>query len=253
MINIKTDEEIKKMREACKIVYLAHEEIKKYLKAGITTEEIDYIVEDVFRKNNANPSCKGYPKGSANPFPNAACISVNNEVIHGIPGKRKIKDGDLVSIDLVADKDGYFGDATRSYVVGTIYENSDKLVRVAEECFFKALKVAKVGNRVSDISRAIQEHAEKNGFSIVKDFQGHGIGKNMHEEPGVPNYVSKSRGVILEAGMTLAVEPMINEGSSEVFIANDGWTVLTVDGKLSSHYENTILITNKGPEVLTLL
>ena len=253
MITIKTEMEIEKMREVCKIVALTHEEVKKNLKPGITTAELNKVAEDTMMAYGANPSCKGYPKGSPNPFPAGACISINNEVIHGIPGKRIIKNGDLVSIDIVADKYGYFGDATRSYVVGNVVGKANRLVQITEECFFEGIKMAKVGNRISDISRAIQEHAEKNGFSVVREFQGHGIGRNMHEDPGVPNYVSKGRGVKLESGMTLAIEPMINEGDFKVMEAKDGWTILTADGKLSAHYENTILITNKGVEVLTLI
>ena len=252
MISIKSQKEIEKMREICKIVALAHEEIKNYLRVGITTKEIDEIIEKFFISNGANPSCKGYPKGDPNPFPGAACISVNDEVIHGIPGNRKLQEGDIVSIDLVADKDGFFGDATRSYVIGEGSQVAHKLVKVAEESFWEGIKYAKVGNRISDISHAIQMYVEKKGFSVVREFQGHGIGYSMHEDPGVPNYGKAGRGPRLEAGMTLAIEPMINEGSSDIVIENDGWTVLTEDGKLSAHYENTILITKKGVEVLTI-
>lgn len=253
MISIKSEKEIEKMREICKIVALAHEEIKKQLKIGITTKEIDNIAENFFLSHGCNPSCKGYPKGDPNPFPCTACVSVNDEVIHGMPSNRKLQEGDIVSIDLVADKDGYFGDATRSYVIGEGSEIAHKLVKVAEESFWEGIKHAKAGNRVSDISHAIQMYVEKKGFSVVKEFQGHGIGTNMHEDPGVPNYGKAGRGPRLEAGMTLAIEPMINEGMPDVIIEDDGWTVLTEDGKLSAHYENTILITKKGVEVLTIV
>lgn len=253
MISIKSEKEIQKMREICKIVAEAHEEIKKHLRVGITTKEIDEITEKFFLSHGCNCSCKGYPHGDPNPFPATACISVNDEVIHGIPSDRKLQNGDLVSIDIVADKDGYFGDATRSYVVGEGSENAYKLIKVAEESFWEGIKMAKVGNRISDISHAIQMYVEKKGFSVIREFQGHGIGTSMHEDPGVPNYGKAGRGPRLEAGMTLAVEPMINEGSPDVIIEEDGWTVLTEDGKLSAHYENTILITKKGVEVLTIV
>lgn len=251
MISIKSKQEIEKMREAGRIVALAHKEVEKALKVGMTTKEIDDIVERVFKENGANPSCKGYPEGDPNPFPAASCISVNDEVIHGIPGSRQIEDGDLVCIDLVCDKDGYFGDATRCYVVGNGSEVAKKLVKVAEESFYAGMKMAKPKNRISDISHAIQEYVEANGFSVVREFEGHGIGRDMHEEPGVPNFGKPGRGPRLEKGMTLAVEPMINEGDYEVDILEDGWTVMTSDGSLSAHYENTIVITDNGAEILT--
>lgn len=253
MINIYSEKEIAKIREASRIVAKAHEEIGKSLRAGMTTKDIDDITERVFRENGANPSCKGYPKGYKNPFPAASCISVNDEVIHGIPGNRAIKDGDLVCVDLVADKDGYFGDATRCYVVGEGSEVAQRLIEVAKESFYEGIKYAKPGNRVSDISHAIQEYVEKNGFSVVREYQGHGIGRDMHEDPGVPNYGRSGRGPRLEAGMVIAVEPMINEGSYDIITEPDGWTVLTKDGKLSAHYENTIVITKNGAEILTTL
>lgn len=253
MINIYSDKEIEKIREASRIVAMAHEEIAKNLKAGMTTKDIDDITERVFKENGANPSCKGYPKGYRNAFPAASCISVNDEVIHGIPGNKVIKDGDLVCVDLVADKNGYFGDATRCYVVGEGTEIAKKLVEVAKNSFYEGIKYAKPGNRISDISHAIQDYVEKNGFSVVREYQGHGIGRDMHEDPGVPNYGKSGRGPRLEVGMVLAVEPMINEGTYDIITEPDGWTVLTKDGKLSAHYENTIVITKNGPEILTTL
>ncbi len=253
MINIYSEKEIEKIREASRIVAKAHEEIAKNLKVGMTTKDIDDITEKVFKENGANPSCKGYPKGYRNAFPAASCISVNDEVIHGIPGNRVIKDGDLVCVDLVADKNGYFGDATRCYVVGEGTEVANKLVEVAKNSFYEGIKYAKPGNRISDISHAIQEYVEKNGFSVVREYQGHGIGRDMHEDPGVPNYGKSGRGPRLEAGMVLAIEPMINEGTYDIITEPDGWTVLTRDGKLSAHYENTIVITKNGPEILTTL
>ena len=253
MIDIKTDREIEKMREVCKIVALAHEEIRKAIKVGMTTQEIDDITEKVFRENGANPSCKGYPKNSKNPFPASSCISVNDEVIHGIPGSRVLKNGDVVCVDIVADKDGFYGDATRCYVVGKGSKEAYDIVEAAEICFWEGVEAAKIGNRVSDISHAIQQAAEKRGYSIVREYQGHGIGTHMHEEPGVPNFGKPGKGPRLVAGMTLAIEPMINEGSADVEILDDGWTVVTYDGKLSAHYENTVYIGKDGPEVLTIL
>lgn len=251
MISIKSKQEIEKMREACRIVALAHKEVEKSLRIGMTTQEIDDIVERVFKENGANPSCKGYPHGSRNPFPAASCISVNDEVIHGRPSNRKLQDGDLVCVDLVCDKDGYFGDATRCYVIGNGSDVAKKLVQVAKDSFYEGIKQAKPGNRISDISHAIQVYVEKNGFSVVREFQGHGIGREMHEDPGVPNYGKPGKGPRLEPGMTLAVEPMINEGIDDVEILEDDWTVVTLDGKWSAHYENTILITKDGAEILT--
>ncbi len=253
MISIKSEREIEKMREICKIVAIAHREIGKSIRVGMTTKEIDDITERVFKEHGANPSCKGYPRGSRNPFPAASCISVNDEIIHGIPSDRVLRDGDLVSIDLVADKDGYYGDATRSYVVGTPSAEALKLIEVAEKSFWVGIEQAKPGNRVSDISHAIQNYVERNGFSVIKEYQGHGIGTDMHEEPGVPNHGKPGKGPRLMAGMTLAIEPMINAGTDEVEELDDGWTVVTADGKLSAHYENTILITKNGAEVLTVL
>jgi methionyl aminopeptidase len=253
MITIKSEKDIEKMREACRIVGLAHNEVEKMLKPGMTTREIDAIAEKVIINHGAEPSFKGYPKGARNAFPATACISINEEVIHGIPNNRIIKEGDIVSIDLGAYKNGFHGDAARSYVVGNGTDIAKKLVDVTRESFFEGIKMAKVGNRISDISHAIQEYVEKNGFSVVKEYEGHGIGEELHEEPGVPNFGRPGRGQRLLAGMTIAVEPMVNEGMWEVEVEKNGWTVVTADRKLSAHYENTILITNKGVEVLTLV
>lgn len=252
MIALKNEKEIQKIKEASHIVFLAHEAVKKALRVGITTRELDEIAEEVIRKNGANPSCKGYPKGSKNPFPATCCISVNDEIIHGIPSDRKICSGDLVSVDIVADKDGYFGDATRSYVVGEHNEQAEKLIKITEECFWEGVKNAVIGNRISDISYAIQKHAEENGYSVVREFQGHGVGFEMHEDPGVPNFGKPGRGPRLQEGMVLAIEPMINEGKRDIIENDDGWTITTRDGKLSAHYENTIVVTRQGPQVLTM-
>ena len=196
----------------------------------------------------------GYPSGEKGvpPFPGAICVSVNDEVIHGIPSKRTIlKEGDIVSVDLVALKDGFNGDCARTFVVGKTDKETQRLVEVTKQAFFEGIKFAKKGNRVGDISHAIGEFVEKNGFSVVKEFQGHGIGRQMHEDPGIPNYGKAGKGLRLEPGMTLAIEPMVIYGKSGILILDDGWTIITEDGTKAAHYENTILITENEPEVLT--
>ena len=250
MIIIKSDREIQKIKEVGHIVYMALQAVGEAIRPGITTEELDQIAEELIRKNGANPSCKGYSEGGEPAFPATCCISVNDEVIHGIPGKRKLQDGDLVSVDIVADKDGYFADATRSFIVGENKE-AERLLEVTEQSFFEGLKYAKIGNRISDISNAIQEYVEKNGYSVVREFQGHGVGVAMHEEPGVPNFGKPGKGPRIQKGMVLAIEPMVNEGSRYICESEDGWTIMTEDGKLAAHYENTIAITEKGPIILT--
>lgn len=250
MVVLKSDREIQKIKEVGHIVYLALQAAGEAIKPGITTGEINKIAEDLIKTHGANPSCKGYPTGDSNPFPAGCCISVNDEVIHGIPGNRKLQEGDLVSVDIVVDKDGYFADATRSFVVG---ENSkaERLIEVTKQSFYEGLKYAKIGNRISDISSAIQEYVEKNGYSVVREFQGHGVGIAIHEDPGVPNFGKPGKGPRLQRGMVLAIEPMVNEGSKEIYELDDGWTIVTEDGSLAAHYENTIAITEKGPIILT--
>lgn len=250
MIVLKSDREIQKIKEAGHIVYLALKAVEKAIKPGITTAELDKIAEDLIRAHGANPSCKGYAEGDEIPFPATCCISVNDEIIHGIPGKRKLQEGDLVSVDIVADKDGYFADACRSFVVGR-NERAEKLVEITKQSFFEGIQYAKVGNRISDISHAIQEYVEKNGYSVIREFQGHGVGMAMHEEPGVPNFGKPGKGPRLQKGMVLAVEPMVNEGSRYICESDDGWTIVTEDGNLAAHYENSIAITEKGPILLT--
>lgn len=250
MIVLKSDREIQKIKEVGHIVFLALNAAGEAIAPGVTTAEINKIAEDVIIKCGGNPSCKGYPAGDPNPFPAGCCISVNDEVIHGIPGNRKLQDGDLVSVDIVVDKNGYFADATRSFVVGK-NEKAEKLIEVTKQSFYEGLKFAKVGNRISDISNAIQTYVERNGYSIVREFQGHGVGFEMHEEPGVPNFGKPGKGPRLQKGMVLAIEPMVNEGDRDICQLDDGWTIITEDGSLAAHYENTIAITDKGPVVLT--
>ncbi|MDR3216177.1 MAG: type I methionyl aminopeptidase [Clostridiaceae bacterium] len=247
MIYLKTPTEIERMRESGKIVRDALLLADSIVRAGVTTAEINAAVEKLIRNAGAVPSFLNY-----NGFPASACVSVNGEVVHGIPGRRIIKDGDIVSVDVGAVKNGYHGDAARTFTVGAVKPEILKLVRVTEECFFKAVESFKDGGRLGDIGEAVQRHAEGNGFSVVRALVGHGIGRVMHEDPAVPNYGTAGHGIRLSKGLALAIEPMINLGSYDVRTLSDGWTVVTADGKPSSHYENTVVLTSNGTEILTL-
>ncbi len=256
MIIIKSKDEIQKIKKAGEILRDAHNEVKDIVKEGVSTYEIDKVAEKYILSKNATPSQKNYPnfhEGQPN-FPSATCVSVNDEIIHGIPSKKRIlKQGDIVSIDLVVEKDGYYADAARTYIVGKANSEEDqKLVKITEEAFFEGIKQAKVGNRIGDISNAIYEYVRKNNFDVIREYQGHGVGKHMHEEPGIPNHGQKGIGPRLVEGMTLAVEPMVVQGNPGIKELSDGWTISTNDGKNSAHYENTIYITKNGPEILTL-
>lgn len=248
MIILKSSREIEKMREAGKIVAETHAFLKELIKPGITTKELDLKAEEFIKKNGAKPAFKGYYG-----FPASICASINEEVVHGIPGVRCLKDGDIISIDIGAVFDGYYGDAAKTYAVGNISEKAEKLIQITKESFYEGLKFAKVGFRLSDISNAIQKYVEENGFSVVRDYVGHGIGKEMHEDPQIPNFGPPGRGPRLRPGMVLAIEPMVNEGSYHVKTLEDNWTVITTDRKLSAHYEHTIVITDNEPEILTSL
>lgn len=253
MIHIKNEKEIELMREAAEILKKCYKVIEEHIKPGITTAEIDRAVENVMKENKAIPAFKGVPcmyKGGK-PFPACTCISINEEIIHGIPGSRVLKEGDIVCVDLGLYKNGYCSDAGRTYGVGEISEVGKKLIKVAKDAFFYAMDFARDGNRIGDISNAIQTYVEKNGFNLLREFQGHGIGEEMHEEPGVPNIGLPGKGPRLQKGMALAIEPMITEKSPEVEVLEDKWTVVTKDGGLSSYYENTIIITENEPEILT--
>lgn len=254
MVDIKSDKEIEIMSEACKLANLAQLAVEKAIKPGVSTKYLDKIAEKVIRDNGGIPSCIGVPGMFkwAKPFPATCCISVNDEIIHGIPSDKVIlKDGDIVTVDLVAFKNGFHGDCARTYPVGNISKEARRLIEVTKQAFFEGIKYAKPENRLGDISSTIQEFVEKNGYSVIKEFQGHGIGRQMHEAPDIPNYGKKGTGIRLKEGMTLAIEPMVNEGSEQIEILDDGWTVVTKDSLLSAHYENTILITKKGAEILT--
>jgi len=256
MVTIKSKKEIEFMREACKVVALTHKAIEDAIKPGMTTAELDQIVEKTMKKYGAISAEKGYNPGikGVPPYPASACISINDEVIHGIPSnKRIIQDGDIVSVDLVALKDGFHGDAARTYLVGNVSKDAKRLVEVTKQAFYEGIKYAKKGNRIGDVSHAIGEYVKSQGYSVVREFEGHGIGRSMHEAPEIPNYGKAGRGIRLEPGMTLAIEPMVIQGSPNILELDDGWTIITEDGSLSAHYENTILITENEPEVLTIL
>jgi len=246
-ISVKNAGQIEKMRAAGKVVARALELMERALRPGVTTAELNKIAEEYIMSCGAKPNFKGYDG-----FPAAACISVNNEVIHGIPGLRKIKTGDIVSIDLGAVLDGYHADAARTLSAGAAAETARRLIEVTRQSFFEGMAFAKAGGHLHYISGAIEDYVTNSGFSVVKSYVGHGIGRELHEEPQIPNYRPPSRGARLQKGMTLAVEPMVNEGSGEVVLLKDGWTVVTEDGKLSAHYENTLVITDSEPEYLTL-
>ncbi|HHY71873.1 MAG TPA: type I methionyl aminopeptidase [Bacillus bacterium] len=246
MIICKTEREIEIMREAGRIVALTHQELKKHIKPGITTKELDNIAEKTIRFYNAIPSFKGY-----NGFPGSICASVNEELVHGIPGNRVLRDGDIISIDIGAKYNGYHGDSAWTYAVGTIDENTTKLLEVTEQSLYKGLEEAKAGVRLSNISHAIQTYVEANGFSIVREYVGHGVGQDLHEDPQIPHYGPPNKGPRLKPGMVLAVEPMVNAGTRYVKTLSDNWTVVTVDGKMCAHFEHTIAITETGYEILT--
>lgn len=248
MITIKSSLELELMRKANAIVGEVLELMRESIRAGITTYELDKIAHEYIVQSGAKPSFLGYGG-----FPASICASVNEEVIHGIPSKsRVLQEGDIVSIDVGTIYKGYNGDAARTFAVGVVDEQKQKLMRVTEESFFKGIEILKDGVRLGDLGHAIQSHAETNGFSIVRDYVGHGIGQNMHEDPQIPNYGRAGHGLRVKTGMTLAIEPMINAGTYAVEVLDDGWTVVTVDGLPSAHYENTVAVTDDGVEILSL-
>ena len=248
MIILKSQREINYLRDAGRVVAQTLEEVRKAVKPEVTTQELDQIAEEYIKSCGATPAFKGY-----HGFPGNICASVNEEVVHGIPGLRKLKNGDNVSIDIGAVINGYYGDAAITVPVGAVDAELQQLLDVTEQSLYKGIEQAIAGNRLGDISHAVQAHAEKYGYGVVRDFVGHGIGRNMHEDPQIPNYGIPGRGPRLKPGMTLAIEPMINMGTQEVKVLDDGWTVVTTDGKRSAHFEHTIAITPEGPEILTKL
>jgi methionyl aminopeptidase len=248
MIICKTPREIEIMREAGKIVALTHQELKKHITPGITTKELDQIAEKTIQKYGATPSFKGY-----NGFPGSICASVNEELVHGIPGKRKLEEGDIISIDIGAKYNGYHGDSAWTYPVGNISESVQKLLDVTEKSLYLGLEQIKPGVRLSNVSHAVQTYAEDNGFSIVREYVGHGIGQDLHEDPQIPHYGPPNKGPRLKPGMVICVEPMVNQGRRYVKTLSDDWTVVTVDGKWCAHFEHTIALTEAGYEILTTL
>jgi methionyl aminopeptidase len=245
-IKIKSESQIARMREVGKIVAYTHEVLKAHIKPGITTKELDIIAENEIRKYNAIPAFKGYGG-----FPASICTSVNEQVVHGIPGTRTLKDGDIISIDIGALKDNFFGDAAKTHGVGNISVEAQKLMDITKNSFYEGLKYCKEGYRLFDVSHAIQSYVENNGFSIVRDYVGHGIGTALHEDPQIPNFGSPGRGLRLAKGMVLAIEPMVNAGDYQVKTLSDEWTVVTIDGRNSAHYEHTLAITDDEPVLLT--
>ena len=247
-VTIKSPREIELMREAGRILTKTHEELAKNLRPGMSTWDIDHMGEEIIRSYGCIPSFKNY-----NGYPASICVSVNDEVVHGIPHKEHFLDeGDIVSLDAGVIYKGYHSDAARTYGIGEIDDDAKKLIEVTRQSFFEGIKFAKAGNHLNDISAAIQKYAESFGFGVVRDLVGHGIGSHLHEDPEIPNFARKRKGILLQPGMTLAIEPMITEGSYEVVWLDDDWTVMTEDGGWAAHYENTILITEGEPEILSL-
>jgi methionyl aminopeptidase len=247
MISIKSPREIEHMRRAGRITAQARALAGRLVKPGVTTLEIDQAVRKFIKGQGATPSFLNY-----NGFPGSACISVNDEVIHGIPGSRELKEGDIVSVDVGAFFEGFHGDCAATFPCGQISPEAENLIRVTRQSFFEGIHFARKGQRISDISHAVQQYAEANGCSLVRDYVGHGVGRKLHEAPEVPNFGPAGHGARLLPGMTIAVEPMVNQGTWEVRVLKNGWTVKTVDGALAAHYENTILITDGEPEILTV-
>lgn len=246
-IFVKTEEELALLREPNAIVRDCLKFVGERIKAGMTTKEVDTLVYDFIKASGAEPSCLGYCG-----YPASACVSVNESVVHGIPDDRVIREGDIVSVDLCAYKNGFHGDGCRTFCIGQVSEERRKLVRVTEECFFKGIEGLKAGTPLYDIGYKVQQHAESNGFSVIRAYTGHGIGREMHEDPSVPNFGRKGTGVRLPENCVICVEPMIAAGKWKVRILDDGWTAVTCDGKSAAHYENTLIVRKDGVEILTL-
>ena len=246
MITIKSKEEIELMRKAGYLVSLTHQYLKPFIKAGITTKELDTLAERFIKEHDGIPTCKGYEG-----YPATLCVSVNDEVVHGIPGKRKLKNGDIVSIDMVIGYHGYQGDAAWTYAVGDISEEKKYLMEHTEKALYEGIKQVKPGNHIGDISHAVETYATKYNLGVVKELVGHGIGTEMHEDPDVPNYGKAGTGPKLKSGMVICIEPMLNLGSAAVGILDDDWTIVTEDGNPAAHYEHTVLVTEDGYEILT--
>lgn len=246
MITIKSEREIELMREAGKMVSMTHQYLKNFIKPGITTKELDRLAEEYIRKMGGVPTCKGYEG-----FPATLCTSVNDTVVHGIPDNYKLKDGDIITIDMVIGYKGYQGDAAWTYAVGEISDDKKYLMEHTEKALYEGVKQVKPGNRIGDISNAVEEYANKHHLGVVKELCGHGIGREMHEDPEVPNYGTKGTGPKFREGMVICIEPMLNLGTADIYMLDDEWTIKTDDGKPAAHYEHTILVTKDGYEILT--
>jgi methionyl aminopeptidase len=252
VIYIKTQKEIDFIRESCRIVAETLRLAKSNVRVGVTTNELDRIAEDYIKSNDAIPAFKGYSQGGLPGFPGSICTSINDAVVHGIPGQTKLEEGDIISLDVGVLKNNYYGDAALTVAVGNISDEKKLLLEVTEKSLQLGIEQAKSGNRVHDISAAVQDYVEQNGFSIVRDLCGHGVGKFLHEDPAVPNFGKRGTGAKLKKGMTIAIEPMVNAGRYEVITSPDGWTVMTADASPSAHFEHTILILDNSPEILTV-
>jgi methionyl aminopeptidase len=253
VILIKTKKEIDYIRESCRIVAEVLQLVKSNVRPGVSTKELDIIADDYILSNNAIAAFKGYSQGGSSiDYPASICTSIDDAVVHGIPGERVLKDGEILSIDVGVNKNGYFGDAALSVPVGDVSEEKNKLLEVTEKSLYLGIEQARVDNRIHDISAAVQEFVEANGFSVVRDLCGHGVGKFLHEDPAVPNFGKKGTGPKLKKGMTIAIEPMVNIGTYRVNTGQDGWTILTADGSTSAHFEHTIVINDSKPEILTV-
>ncbi len=247
---IKNEKEIDLIRKSCQLTGEVLKFIKDKIKPGITTKEIDSLVEEFIISKGGYPAFKGYKVGRLR-FPGSACISVNDEVVHGLPGERKLVNGDIVSVDVGVKMNGYHGDSAFTFEVGEISPKKKKLLKITEESLYKGIEQCREGNTINDISCAIQNHVEGAGFGIVRELVGHGIGKELHEEPSVPNFYSPGNNVKLRSGMVIAIEPMVNYGTYEVYTLKDGWTIVSGDNEPSAHFEHTVLITKNKPEILT--
>lgn len=250
MILLKSEQEINKMRESARLVSRTLAEVAKHVSPGVETGRLDLVAEEFILANNGRPAFKGYGHPS-NPFPGSLCISVNDAVVHGIPGDYKLQEGDIVSIDCGIEKDGYFGDSAYTFMVGECDDDAVKLLKTTLESLYKGIGKAVHGNKIGDIASAVQTHCEKQGYGVVRDLVGHGLGRSLHEEPSVPNFGKPGRGERLRTGMTLAIEPMINMGTHKVRTLNDGWTIVTADGSLSAHYEHDVVVREGSAEILS--
>lgn len=250
-IAIKSEREIALMRESGRIVAEALTIVGTRIKAGVTTEELDELAEEYIRSQGGEPAFKGYGSDKRNLFPATLCVSIDDQVVHGFPGSRRLEDGQIVSIDVGVKKGGYYGDGARTFAVGRISEEKQRLLQVTEEALYRGIARVRAGARLHDIAAAVQEHVEAAGFSVVRDLVGHGIGRNLHEEPPVPNFGTAGTGVLLQEGMALAIEPMVNAGTYRVTVDADGWTVRTQDGRPSAHFEHTVIVRSGDADILT--